>query len=309
MTDVIHRDGERTQVWQVPEPLAVHDARLGDGAVIALRRHGNPSGPRIVLSHGNSLAIDLYYPFWSQFADACDLVVYDLRNHGWNAPGPLRSHHVPTLIDDHLRIQDAIEQGFGKKPQAGVFHSLSGLVSLLSPTRGGEFTARVLFDPPLGEFGPAREECVEVARRAAKMTLTRAERYPTRAEFAEVLREMLAFQHVVPGVRRLMARTTLRRSPDGDGYILRCPREYEAQIYRYGGQYAALIDFGALACPTMVMGADPAIPHTYFPTTELHHIPTVDYAYLPGGTHLLQLEQPEASAAATLDYLKANGLF
>ena len=91
-------------VWQVPEPLAVHDARLGDGAMITLRRHGNPSGPRIVLSHGNSLAIDLYYPFWSLFADAFDLVLYDLRNHGWNTPGPLRSHHVPTLIDDHLRI-------------------------------------------------------------------------------------------------------------------------------------------------------------------------------------------------------------
>ena len=77
-------------VWQVPEPVAVHDACLGDGAVTTLRRHGNPSGPRIVLSHGNSLAIDLYYPFWSLFADAFDLVLYDLRNHGWNVPGPLR---------------------------------------------------------------------------------------------------------------------------------------------------------------------------------------------------------------------------
>jgi len=297
------------RAWEVPEPASVLEVRLDAHTCTVLRRHGNPSGPRIVLSHGNSLAIDLYYPFWSLFADAFDLVLYDLRNHGWNAPGPLRRHHVPTLIDDHLRIQDAIEQGFGKKRQAGVFHSLSGLVSLVSPTRGGEFVARVLFDPPLCEVGPARETCRDVARRAARMTLARTDRYPTRADFAEVLLDMPAFQYVVPGVRRLMARTTLRRSPDRDGYILRCPREYEARIYRYGGLYAALIDFGALACPTMVMGADPDIPHTYFPTTELHHIPTVDYAWLPGGTHLLQLEQPEASAAATLDYLKANGLF
>ena len=302
-------DPEGTQVWQVPEPLAVHDVRLADGAVTTLRRHGNPSGPRIVVSHGNSLAIDLYYPFWSLFADDFDLVLYDLRNHGWNTPGPLRTHNVPTLIDDHLRIQEAIGRGFGKKPQAGVFHSLSGLVSLLSPTRGGEFTARVLFDPPLCEFGPAREECADVARRAATMTLARADRYATREDFAEVLLYMPAFQYVVPGVRRLMARTTLRPSADGDGFGLRCPREYEARIYRYGGQYAALIDFGALACPTMVMGADPGIPYTYFPTTELHHIPTVDYAWIPGGTHLAQLEQPEACAAATLEYLKASGLF
>ncbi|MCY4645760.1 MAG: alpha/beta hydrolase [Gammaproteobacteria bacterium] len=302
-------DPEDTQVWRVPEPLAVHEVRLGDGAVTTLRRHGNPSGPRIVLSHGNSLAIDLYYPFWSRLAADFDLVLYDLRNHGWNAVGPLRSHNVPTLIDDHLRIQEAIATEFGRKPQAGVFHSLSGLISLLSPTRGGEFVARVLFDPPLCEFGTARDECAEVAQRAVTMTLSRADRYSTRDEFAEVLLYMPAFRYVVPGVRRLMARTTLRRSADGDGYTLRCPREYEAHIYRYAGQYEALIDFGALACPTMVMGADPGIPYTYFPTTELHHIPTVDYAWLPGGTHLLQLEQPEESAARTLEYLKAGGLF
>ena len=302
-------DPEGAQVWQVPEPLAVLDVRLGDGAVTTLRRHGNPSGPRIVASHGNSLAIDLYYPFWSLFADEFDLVLYDLRNHGWNTAGPLRSHNVPTLIDDHLRIQEAIRQEFGKKPQAGVFHSLSGLVSLLSPTRGGEFVARVLFDPPLCEFGPAQEEFADVARRAATRTLARTVRYPTREDFAEVLLYMPAFQHVVAGVRRLTARTTLRRSADGDGYSLRCPREHEARIYRYGGQYAALVDFAALACPTMVIGADPAIPYTWFPTTELHHIPTVDYAWIPGGTHLVQLEQPEACAAATLEYLKASGLF
>ena len=301
-------DPEGRQVWRVPEPLAVHDVRLGDGAVTALRRHGNPSGPRIVLSHGNSLATDLYYPFWTRFEDDFDLVVYDLRNHGWNSVGHLRSHNVPTLIDDHMRIQEAIQRDFGKKPQAGVFHSLSALVSLLAPTRGGEFVARVLFDPPLCEFGPSREECADVARRAATMTLSRADRYPTRDDFAEVLLYMPAFQWVVPGVRELMARTTLRRAADGGDYTLRCPPEYEARIYRYAGQFAALIDFGALACPTKVIGADPAIPYTYFPTTDLGHIPTVDYDFLPGGTHLLQLEQPEACAEATREYLKASGL-
>ena len=41
------------------------------------------------------------------------------------------------------------------------------------------------------------------------------------------------FQRAVPGVFDLVARTTLRESTTGDGYELRCPREYEAQIVDY----------------------------------------------------------------------------
>ena len=71
-------------LWEVPEPLSVHEVVVDDETVIYLRRHGNPDGPRLVLSHSNGLAVDLYYPFWSLLAQDYDLVIYDLRNHGWN---------------------------------------------------------------------------------------------------------------------------------------------------------------------------------------------------------------------------------
>ena len=70
---------------------------MDDGTVIMLRRHGNPDGPRIVLCHGNGLAIDLYYPFWSLLTDDFDLVVYDLRSHGWNVVSDLSKPHVPNF--------------------------------------------------------------------------------------------------------------------------------------------------------------------------------------------------------------------
>ena len=66
-------------LWEIPEPISTHEVRMDDGAVITLRRHGNPVGPRLVLSHGNGLAIDLYYPFWSLLTGEFDLIVYDLR--------------------------------------------------------------------------------------------------------------------------------------------------------------------------------------------------------------------------------------
>ena len=40
-------------------------------------------------------------PFWSLFADDCELIVHDLRNHGWNRVGSQKDHNIPTLIHDH----------------------------------------------------------------------------------------------------------------------------------------------------------------------------------------------------------------
>ena len=34
--------------WNVPTPLETVRVQMADGAPIALRRHGNPSGPRMV---------------------------------------------------------------------------------------------------------------------------------------------------------------------------------------------------------------------------------------------------------------------
>ena len=43
----------------------------------------------MLLTHGNGLAADLYYPFWSLLAERFDLLLYDLRSHGWNSVGDL----------------------------------------------------------------------------------------------------------------------------------------------------------------------------------------------------------------------------
>ena len=91
-------------VWVIPEPLSRREVRLDEDTVITLRRHGNPAGPRLVLGHGSGLAVDLYCPFWSLLTDDFDVIMYDLRNHGWNPVGPRERHNIPTLIRDHERI-------------------------------------------------------------------------------------------------------------------------------------------------------------------------------------------------------------
>lgn len=282
---------------------------LDAGAETVLRRHGNPDGPRLVLSHGNGLAIDLYYPFWSLLAADFDLIVYDLRNHGWNRVGPQSAHSLPTLVQDHDLILEAIDSHFGAKPKVGVFHSFSALTSLLSSDGSRGYAGRVLFDPPVCKPGRSQVQFDGAAEVTAALTRRRTDRFKSTADFAAVLSLAPAFARVVPGVIQLMARTTLRRTADGVGYELRCPKEYEAQIIDYARAFAALVDFENLPCPTKVVGADPTLPYSYLPTFDMTHVLTVDYDFVPETTHFLPLENPEACAAAIREFVRLQRFY
>ena len=295
-------------VWTVPEPSCVLEVQVGEDAVIILRRHGNPDGTRLILCHGNGLAIDLYYPFWSELTAEFDVVVYDLRSHGWNPVGPLPGHTVPAFVDDHERVLDAIDSHFGTKPQAGVFHSISALAPLLSPTEGDRFSGLVLFDPPLRKPGATSNEFDLAADRAANVAARRSSVFQTRDDFIALMGFLPTLNNTVSGLAELMAQTTLRQSANGSGYELRCPREHESQIIAHARIFAVLVDFEALRCPTKVVGADPTLPYSYLPTLDLSEMATVDYDFLPDTTHFLQLQQPVECAKAVREFLEPLGL-
>ncbi len=292
--------------WKIPAPLSTCDVQLDEGTVTTVRRHGNPHGPRLVLSHGNGLAIDLYFPFWSMLANDFDLMVYDIRNHGSNKVGAQRDHNIPALISDHDLILDAVVREYGKKPTVGVFHSLSALITLLSFNEA--FSALVLFDPPLCKPTASEQEFILASERMAATIRNRTVRFKSEQQFAELLAIFPGFARVVPGARELTARSTLRRSADGEAYELRCPREYEAQIAEFVRSFSPLLDLTTLNCPTKVIGADPTVPYTYLPTFDLGHALEVDYDFVPDASHLLQLEQPEQCAEMLRKFLAREGI-
>ena len=298
--------GPLAAVWEIPEPSSVDGVRMDDDTVIVLRRHGNPEGLRLVLSHGNGLAIDLYYPFWSLFACEFDLVVHDLRNHGWNEAGSLENHGVDAFARDHDRIFEAIGGLYGEKPTVGVFHSISALAGLHTPSRGGNYSALVLFAPPLCNTGFRYREFELRARRTADMLRRRAQWFQAREELADLHTYLPYFQQAVPGVFELVARTTLRESQTGHGFELRCPSEYEAQIWDSASMYAVSVDFGALRCPTKIVAPDPASLDPDAPAFDYSDA-DVDHEFLPGTTHFLQLEKPEECKTALLRFLGQLG--
>ena len=290
--------------WELPKPLSTLDVQVDGNTSIVLRRHGNPDGPRLVMSHGNGLAIDLYYPFWSRLVDDFDLIVYDQRNHGWNGLSSLDHHNVPTLVADHDAVLEVIDKHYGLKPQVGVFHSVSALVSLLSPVRGVHYAALVLFDPPLCKPGRSHKEFEAAAVRAAGFARNRTEKFRSREQFSDFLPFLPPFQRFAPGVFDLMANTTLRECDGEQGYVLRCPAAYEAQIIDYASIFGVAVDFDTLTCPVKVIGADPTLPYSYLPTLDMTDILSVNYDFLPEASHFLQLERPDACEETMREFLR-----
>ena len=298
--------GPLDAVWEIPEPLSTDGVRVDDDTVIVLRRHGNPDGPRLVLSHGNGLAIDLYYPFWSLLCNDFDLVVHDLRNHGWNEVGAQEDHSVGSFASDHDRVFEAIGSLYGEKPTVGVFHSISALASLHTPSMGGNYTGLLLFAPPLCNTGPGYREFELRAWRVADMLRRRTQLFRSREELAELHTYLPYFHQAVPGVFELVARTTLRESENGHGFELRCPSEYEAQIWDHASEYAVSVDFGGLRCPAKFISSDPTSNDPNAPTFD-YGASGVDYEVVPGTTHFLLQEKPQECRRALMGFLRQVG--
>lgn len=294
--------------WQIPDPFATARVPLIDGGSIALRRHGNPNGPRLVISHANGLSSDAYFPFWSLLVEQYDVVVYDLRDHGVNPVGDLVEHNGIMMVQDSRRITRAIDRHFGKKPKVGVFHSLSAGVAFLHSVEEDAYEALVLFDPVICPPGIGRREKLRaMGQSMAKRARQRQSRFSGWEELAQSYRHAKEFQRIRPGVADLLARTTLRPASEGVGYELCCPPAYEAQILERMYEWSTVINLEALRCPVKVIGGDPLVPFTFLPTTDPDLIVQMGYDFVPETTHFLQLEEPEECVRLMVEFLATLG--
>ena len=281
--------------------------RLDDETVTTVRRHGRPDSPvRLVLSHGNGLAIDAYYPFWSLLADEFDLIVYDVRNHGWNSVGEQTNHNIPTMIHDHDVLAATIAELYGDKPTVGVFHSLTTIVAILSFSE--PYSGLVLFDPPFCKPAASEDEFDDAADRATALTRRRAAYFRSEEEFSDLLRYSPVYAAGTAG----RAGTRGKCDPQ-EGSGRRGPRTpLSAGVRSAGSEYvrsfAPLLDLNLLSCPTKVIGADPTLPYAYLPSFDLKSIRNVDYDFIADSTHFLQLEKPAECVAMLRTFLRQTGL-
>ncbi len=300
---------EAVSSWRVPEPSGTIDAVMADGSAISVRRHGNPDGPRLVLSHGCGLAADLYYPYWSLLADRFDICIFDLRSHGWNSATPIGSYNIPTLVGDNQTVIDAISSSWGPKPCVGLFHSVSTVIAVAHQYQRPDFAALVMFDPVFELPGDSSRHLEEVCQRQARRARRRQSHFESCQELAEMFGQAPAYSLMSPETRALFSETTLQPA-EGGGYQLRCPPEHEARLYEwyfgFAMQVARFLD--SIDIPLKAIGADPTVQYSFLPSLDLSILAKLDYDFLPDKTHFLQLEAPEDCADLTVCFLERHGL-
>ncbi len=301
-------------IFRVPEPRDGFDAEMEDGAVIRVRRHGNPEGPRLVMAHGNGFAIDAYYPFWRLLLDRYDLAIYDQRNHGRNPRHDVDRHDVPAFVADMDRLIDLIPERFGPKPTVGVFHSISAVTAIRHALeRGRRWDAMALFDPPLIPSPGHRAH--EVARTfelgLADWAATRPDRFPDAMALAARFARSKSLARWVEGGHALMARSITREDPETGEYVLCCPREGESRVYRTNAGLDLCPRLGEIEGPLVFISSDPDAPGALAPG-EVGRAMKEDHgiAWTPieNTSHLLQIERPDACHAALEAFLSRQPL-
>jgi pimeloyl-ACP methyl ester carboxylesterase len=300
--------------FEIPTPSTVFEVPLEDGARIRVRRHGNPEGVRLLVTHGNGFAADAYYPYWRHLLSDFDVLVFDFRNHGQNVPVEPANHNYGQLSRDLERVVQETRSRLGPKKTAGIFHSMSGRTAMKHAIEiGWRWDALVLFDPPdVPPPGhPQYAAMEEFENRLTEWAKNRRRRYGAIEELVEEYKQLRTTRGWVEGEHELMARAVLRKAPDGNGYELVCAPENEANIYAEAltlNLWPKAAEYGG---PVKLIGCDPdfkGAPATGAANRALGLEGGYDYSVVPGTGHLLQIEKPEECIALTLEFLRKHKL-
>jgi pimeloyl-ACP methyl ester carboxylesterase len=300
--------------FEIPRPDEVVDVTMGDGALVRLRRYARGGAVRVFLSNGNGFAIDGYFPFWGPLAERFELIVFDVRNHGWN---PLASsgrdgHIYAQMTLDLERVVRTVATRFGQRPSVGVFHSMSARTAMKHAVEiGFPWKALILFDPPnVPPRGHRWYEAMDTfEHRLADWARERPDAFDDPSELARQYAETRAHATWVPGAHELMARAVLR--PQDGRYRLACPREFEASIYLQAmtmNLWPRADEYGG---PVKLIAADPdakGAPAPAFANRALAEEGGYPYEAIPGTGHLLQIQKPEECRRAMLGFLAERGV-
>lgn len=290
------------------QPLEIVEARMRDGATIVLRRMSSHPRLRVIMSHGNGLAINGYEEFWSRVLPWAEVILFDFRNHGINPPAPASEvNNWENFVSDMGEVLAQIEARFGPKPTYGFFHSMSALTCLIhaslhpSPWKG-----LVLFEPPgVPSSGQERDDTLSIHRELSARTRKRRTDFDSPDQLSQSFARLLMFQRMPERARLQLAAATLR-PVEGGGFRLSCPPAFEADTFNVGELRPHWDGFAAISCPVLILSSAPEdsdMPILARISTRLSQEFGFELVQLPQTAHLLMLDEAERCEALARDFV------
>lgn len=279
----------------------IADVTLSDGANIRLQRWHSENPVRMVVSHGNGLAIGGFRDFIAALAREFDVVAFDMRNHGASGPGPVPADPWLRFFKDIPEIYDHISRVFGEKPTHGAFHSLSSASALIAQGLDPRpWHSLTLFEPPV----PAApdpvllDECDRLHQELIALTLRRRRHFDSPDRLKRTLSRVPTFAGIPDTALSALARAMLYRSEADPAapWELVCPPELEARTFNIRPVCGYWDAIGKVETPVQVvlgthMGHD--MPTLIRSGTFLIRSFGFAARVLEGGSHLMQLQRPE----------------
>ena len=230
--------------------------------------------------------------------DRFDLVLWDLRNHGWNPVGERRRHNMPTFASDSRTIAEATDIHFGAKPRHWRFPLCGGHRGLTASDRG----RRRLCRPGLA--GPADMPSWENGGGAVgDWRCDGGADAPTQ----KVIRQLAGIHRVRRALPDVSAHSKRDAGSVGPNHAARVAvgEDMSCAVRRNTrprstniasvGQCKSISDLEGRDdfCPIKAIGSDPTVPYSFMPAMDLGTWVKLSYDFIPESTHFLPLEHPE----------------
>lgn len=258
-----------------------------DGVEIAYSESGK-GWPRVVFVHATGFCKELCYPVIEEtraIEPEFTALAIDQRAHGDSA--------APSPPFDWWDIgRDLIELLPTGGPVVGVGHSAGGAALVLAElTRPGTFSSLVLvepiiFPPPYGRF-PDNPMSAGALRRKRGFS-SRESAY---ANFAS--KEAFAGWDG----RAMQAYVTGGLRPDGDGFVLKCAPEAEAEFFVAATEHRAWDRLGEVEIACRIIAGEYSTTHHDPYLAELSgRFANAEHEVIADSTHFVWMERPDAVA-------------
>jgi pimeloyl-ACP methyl ester carboxylesterase len=259
-----------------------------DGCQIAAVRWDGLPSPLVLAVHATGFCKEMWAPVVDPYLSGTSVVAFDQRGHGDSEVPPLPFDWW-DLGDDVLAMVDHLGGG----AVLGVGHS-SGATALIMAElmRPGTFGVLVLVEPVVfpGPFAYVPENPM------TSQALRRRWRFPSAEATAVSFRGRGPFARWTE--QALAAYVAYGFRPDDGAWTLKCRPEVEAEFYRGATAHGVWDRLGELACPVVLLaGADSESHPRAFIERQGEQFRSAKVVVVPGATHLLPMERPEALAA------------